>query len=419
MSDKIFNQINEINPQNDQSPTSTQEKNEIEEANHQSNQSSKKLSIQAKIIMGIAIGIIIIAIIVIIVIVSTKKSDNSSGYYVSDEICDSNNICYRLVNPSVEHYIFVLSENVDRTHVRYKNRYGIEIAGDLYTPKTLDTSKIYRAIVVGPPFGGVKEQGPGVYCNQLAQRNFVCLGFDPSFNGESGGEYRHVASSDIFAEDFSAGVDYLGSLKYVDRNNIGGIGICASGGFILGAASIDKRIKAVVTSAMYDIPSFGNEADNSTWQSTITNIAGQRLKDVDNGYPSYSPSYLADREYNIGHIPPPKENADPNYNEWNTFYATKRGHHPRSTGGSTDTSQFSLANFPVTYHIDKISPRPILFITGDIAHSKQFSVNTYNKAKEPKELYEVKGNCMHIDLYDDVSKIPFDKIQIFFDENLK
>ena len=278
---------------------------------------------------------------------------------------------------------------------------------------------MYRAIVVGPPFGGVKEQGPGVYCNQLAQRNFVCLGFDPSFNGESGGEYRHVASSDIFAEDFSAGVDYLGSLKYVDRNNIGGIGICASGGFILGATAIDKRIKAVVTSAMYDIPSFGNEADDSTWQSTITNIAEQRLKDVDNGYPSYLPSYSADREYNIGHIPPPNGNTDPNYNEWNTFYSTKRGHHPRSTGGSTDTSQFSLANFPVTYHIDKISPRPILFITGATAHSKQFSENAYSKAKEPKELYIVEGDCMHIDLYDDISKIPFDKIQTFFDENLK
>ena len=360
---------------------------------------------------------VIVAIIVIIALVSTN--DSSNDYYISDEICDSDNICYRLVNTSVEHYIFNLSENVNRTHVRYKNRYGIEIAGDLYTPKNLDTSKMYRAIVVGPPFGGVKEQGPGVYCNQLAQRNFVCLGFDPSFNGESAGEYRHVASSDIFAEDFSAGVDYLSSLKYVDRNNIGGIGICASGGFILGAAAIDKRIKAVVTSAMYDIPSFGNEADDSTWQSTITNIAEQRWKDVDNGYPSYSPSYSAEREYNIGHIPPPNGNTDPNYNEWNTFYSTKRGHHPRSTGGSTDTSQFSLANFPVTYHIDKISPRPILFITGATAHSKQFSENAYSKAKEPKELYIVEGDCMHIDLYDDISKIPFDKIQTFFDENLK
>ena len=126
------------------------------------------------------------------------------------------------------------------------------------------------------------------------------------------------------AEDFSDGVDYLGSLKYVDRNNIGGIDICASGVFILEPASIDKRIKAVITSTMYDIPSFGNDADDSTWKSTITNLSEQRLKDVDNGYPSYSPSYWIDKEYNIGQIPPPpKENTDPNYNEWNTFYAIK------------------------------------------------------------------------------------------------
>jgi len=424
MSNIELNEINEINPQGKQLPISTPEKSEIKEKNNQSNQSRNQLNIPPKIIIGILIVAVIVAIIVIIVVVVVKKDgkkadkNSSEDYYISGEICE-NDICYRLVNTSVEHYIFNLSENVDRTHVRYKNRYGIEIAGDLYTPKNLDTSKMYRAIVVGPPFGGVKEQGPGVYCNQLAQRNFICLGFDPSFNGESGGEYKHVASSDIFAEDFSAGVDYLGSLKYIDRNNIGGIGICASGGFILGATAIDKRIKAVVTSAMYDIPSFGNEVDDSTWQNTITSIAEQRWKDVDNGYPSYSPSYSAEREYNIGHIPPPNGNTDPNYNEWNTFYATKRGHHPRSTGGSTETSQFSLANFPVTYHIDKISPRPILFITGATAHSKLFSENAYNKAKEPKELYVVEGDCMHIDLYDDISKIPFDKIQTFFDENLK
>ena len=387
----------------------------------------------SKIIMGVSIGVIIAAIIVVIVVVvvvkkddgdddnnNTRNTDSPDDYYISNEICDSNNKCYHLVNPNVEHYIFTLSENVDRTHVRYKNRYGIEIAGDLYTPKNLDNSKVYRAIVVGPPYGGVKEQGPGVYCNELAQRNFVCLGFDPSFNGESGGDIRHISSSDIFAEDFSAGVDYLGSLRFVDRNNIGGIGICGSGGFLIGAAAIDKRIKAVVTSAMYDIPSFGNEADNSTWQSTIDSLAEQRWKDVDNGYPLYISSFWADREYNIGQIPSLKEGVVlDNYEEWYTFYVTKRGHHPRSTGGFTFTSPFSINNFPATYHIDKISPRPILFITGDIAHSKSFSENAYGKAKDPKELYVVNGNCMHIDLYDDTSKIPFDKIQSFFDDNLK
>ena len=433
MSDQILNEMKEIKFQSNQLGISVPERNEKKETNEQISSSGNQFNKSSKIMMGIAIGVIIAAVIVVIVVVVVVKKDNdkdqnnnsrntnsSDDYYISNEICDANNICYRLVNPSVEHYIFTLSENVARTHVKYKNRYGIEIAGDLYTPKNLDTSLTYRAIIVGPPYGGVKEQGPGVYCNQLAQRNFVCLGFDPSFNGESSGEFRHVSSSDIFAEDFSAGVDYLGSLRFVDRDNIGGIGICGSGGFLIGAAAIDKRIKAVVTSAMYDIPGFGNDADDSTWQSTIDNLAKQRWKDVDNGYPLYISSFWADREYKRGQIPALKEDATlDNYEEWYTFYVTERGHHPRATGGFTETSPFSINNFPVTYHIDKISPRPILFITGDIAHSKSFSETAYNKAKQPKELYVVQGNCMHIDLYDDTSKIPFDKIQSFFDNNLK
>ena len=129
-----------------------------------------------------------------------------------------------------EYYIFELSNSVERTHVKYKNRYGIELAADLYKSKDLNENQTYLAIVVGPPYGGVKEQGPGVYANQLAQRGFVVLAFDPSYNGESGGEPRHISSPEIFSEDFSAGVDYLGSLKYVNREQIGAIGICGSGG---------------------------------------------------------------------------------------------------------------------------------------------------------------------------------------------
>ena len=171
---------------------------------------------------------------------------------------------------------------------------------------------------------------------------------------------------------------------------------------------------------MYDIPGLDVDADDTTWQSTIDSLAKQRWKDVDNGYPLYISSFWADREYKNGKIPALKEDATlDNYEEWYTFYVTERGHHPRATGGFTETSPFSINNFPVTYHIDKISPRPILFITGDIAHSKSFSETAYNKAKQPKELHVVQGNCMHIDLYDDTSKIPFDKIQSFFDNNLK
>ena len=400
------------------------------------NQMDKKY----KIIVGISIGIAIAAIIICIIVSVTSKKDNKdeeeintdksrsisslTDYYISDDICEGegeNRVCYRIINQNIEHYIFNLSDNVDRTHVRYRNRYGIEIAGDLYTNKNINKNQVNKAIVVGPPYGGVKEQGPGIYCNELANRGFVCLAFDPSFNGESGGGWhKHISSTDIFAEDFSAGVDYLGTLSYVDRNNIGGIGICGSGGFLLSAAAIDKRIKAVATAAMYDIPSFGNNFTNETWQETITNLAEERWRDVDNGLPTYIPSFWSDREYYIDQIPSLKEGTIlDNYEEWYQFYVTTRGHHPRATGGFTQTSITSINNFPATYHIDKIAPRPILFISGETAHSLQFSEDAYSRANEPKELYIVEGDCMHIDLYNDVSKIPFDKLEDYFNQYLK
>ena len=136
----------------------------------------------------------------------------------------------------MDNYIFELNENVTRTSVQYKNRYGITLSGDLYWAKDLDEGKKHPAVLIGAPYGGVKEQGPGVWANELAQRGFVCLAFDPAFMGESGGEPRHVSSPDIFAENFSAGVDYLGTLPFVDREQIGAIGICGSGGFALSAA---------------------------------------------------------------------------------------------------------------------------------------------------------------------------------------
>jgi fermentation-respiration switch protein FrsA (DUF1100 family) len=152
-----------------------------------------------------------------------------------------------------DNYIFELEEDVTRTPASYKNRYGITIAADLYRPKDFDESQQYPAVVIGPPYSGVKEQGPGIYAQNLAVRGFVALAFDPSLNDYSGGEPRHASSPDIFVEDFSAGVDYLGTRDFVDRNRVGAIGICGSGGFALSAVQVDRRIKAVAAVVMYDI----------------------------------------------------------------------------------------------------------------------------------------------------------------------
>ncbi len=336
------------------------------------------------------------------------NGDNKMITVKDNETADPN-----AAKESEDYYIFELSNNVNRRSVTYKNRYGIELAGDLYTPKTMDKNTKYPAIVIGPPYGGVKEQGPGVYADQLAQRGFVVLAFDPSYNGESGGEPRHISSPEIFTEDFSAGVDFLGSLDYVDREKIGALGICGSGGFALSAAAKDTRIKAVVTSAMYDISGMGNSMDNETRNNMLKGISEQRWSDFETGEPAYKRTYPENAP--LDELPDDLTGVDV---EWWTFYGLKRGWHPNSGGSFTNSSMQSFSNYSLLDHIDSISPRPILIITGDIAHSRSISEEIYEKASEPKELYVVPG-AMHIDLYDDVSKIPFDKIEDFFNKNLK
>jgi fermentation-respiration switch protein FrsA (DUF1100 family) len=306
-----------------------------------------------------------------------------------------------------EYYTFELSDSVTRTHVSYRNRFGITLAGDLYMPKDLDTNKQYPALVIGPPFGGVKEQGPGVYANQMAQRGFVALAFDPSYNGASGGEPRRVSSPDVFAEDFSAGVDYLGTRPFVDREKIGAIGICGSGGFSLAAAQVDTRIKAVAASAMYDISGMGSHLTGEMREGMLKQIGEQRWIDFENGEPEYRPSFPVEPDTTV------PEGMEGNEAEFYSYYGVARGHHPNARGGTTSTSMYSWINFQLMNHIEQISPRPILFITGDIAHSRAFSETAYAAAEEPKELYVVPG-AMHIDLYDDIDKIPFDKLESFF-----
>lgn len=193
-------------------------------------------------------------------------------------------------------YICKLDEKVERRHVRYNNRYGIALAGDLYQAKGLNHTKKHPAIVIGAPYGGVKEQGACVYANQLAQRGFVALTFDPCYMGESAGEPRRVSSPDMFSENFSAGVDFLGLLPYADRNKIGALGICGSGGFALSAAAVDTRIKAVVTASMYDM-SYAARAGQTPEQLAATKerLSLQRWKDAENGYPEYIPLFPKNR----------------------------------------------------------------------------------------------------------------------------
>ncbi len=341
---------------------------------------------------------------------TSKASENTKAIQTSKITENTGN---------TEYYTFELSDQVTRTHVRFDNRYGISLAGDLYYSKDLDETATHPALIIGGPYGSVKEQASGVYANQMAQRGFVVLTFDPSFNGESGGEPRNVSSPDFFVEDFSAGVDYLGTLDYVDRENIGAIGICGSGGFAITAAQVDKRIKAIATASMYDISRYirdglGNTMTDEQRDQTLEQLGEQRWTDFENGGATVGASQ------SNGPATEVPEGLPPVAEEFFEYYQMVRGYHPNSpnsTVGFTQTSALPFMNFPLMNYINTISPRPILFIAGENAHSLYFSEDAYEAAAEPKELYVVPG-ANHCDLYDKVDIIPFDKLESFFNENL-
>jgi hypothetical protein len=287
------------------------------------------------------------------------------------------------------------------------------LSGDLYLPKNIKGK--LSALAVSGPFGAVKEQSSGLYAQTMAERGFITLAFDPSYTGESSGEPRNVASPDINTEDFSAAVDFLGLQSSVDRNRIGIIGICGWGGMALSVTAVDKRIKAVVTSTMYDMTRVMSKGYNDTVTleqrtKTLENLSQQRWKDAENGTPAFQPPYNELKGGEAQFLV-----------DYHDYYMTKRGYHKRSVNSGnawTQTTPLSFMNFPLLTYIKEISPRPILFIHGEKAHSRYFSETAYAAAAEPKELMIIKG-ANHVDLYDQMDKIPFDKITSFFKTNLK
>ncbi len=316
---------------------------------------------------------------------------------------------------TTEQYTFKLSDKVTRQKVSFKNRYGITLSGDLYLPKNGGTEKL-SALAISGPFGAVKEQSSGLYANQMAERGFAVVAFDPSYTGESGGEPRNLASPEINTEDFSAAVDFLGIQKNVDRENIGIIGICGFGGFALNATAIDKRIKAVATSTMYNMTRVMSKGYNDAVtleQRTkmLEQLGQQRWKDAENGTFAYGPE--GNKEL---------KGDEPQFlKEYYDYYRTKRGFHKRSvnSGNSwTATTPLSFMNMPILTYIKEISPRPVLIIAGEKAHSRYFSEDAFKAAAEPKELVII-PNAVHVDLYDKVDVIPFDKLETFFRMNLK
>lgn len=315
-----------------------------------------------------------------------------------------------------EHYTFTLSDKVTRQKISFKNRYGITLSGDLYLPKNAETEKL-AALAISGPFGAVKEQSSGLYANQMAERGFAVVAFDPSYTGESSGEPRNLASPEINTEDFSAAVDFLGIQKNIDRNKIGIIGICGFGGFALNATAADKRVKAVATSTMYDMTRVMSKGYNDVVTleqrtKTLEQLGDQRWKDAEVGTFANGPKLNSEK---------PKDDAPEFLKGYYDYYRTPRGYHERainSNGSWTATTPISLMNMPILSYIKEISPRPILIIAGEKAHSRYFSEDAFKAAAEPKELVIV-PNAVHTDLYDKVDIIPFDKLETFFKENLK
>ena len=317
----------------------------------------------------------------------------------------------------MENHTIKLNENVICESVSFKNRFGITLSADLYLPKNLDKSKKHRAIAVCGPFGAIKEQASGVYANELAARGFVALAFDPSFTGESGGEPRYVASPDINTEDFSAAVDFLATREFVGADAVGIVGICGWGGLAINAAAIDTRIKATVAVTMYDITRFmangyfDSEDSAEKRMEKRHALNAQRAKD-----------FLSET-FEIGGVVPDSvpEDAPQFVKDYYDYYKTPRGFHERSLnskGGWCKTSTLSFLNAKLFAYAGEIE-NAVLIVHGEKAHSRYFGETAFKMLKGDNKELLIVPDTNHVDLYDKAEKIPFEKIERFFNANLE
>ena len=311
--------------------------------------------------------------------------------------------------------VFPKSDKVNHRKVTFRNRYGITLAADLYTPKGAEGK--LPAIAVSGPFGAVKEQSSGLYAQKMAELGFLTLAFDPSYTGESGGTPRYVASPDINTEDFCAAVDFLSVQENVDPERIGIIGICGWGGMAINAAAMDTRIKATAAMTMYDMTRvnangyFDSENTADARYAKKQAMNAQRTADYKNG--TYA---LAG-----GVVDPLPEDAPQFVKDYYGYYKTQRGYHPRSlnsNGGWNLTSSLSFMNMPILQYAGEIRSA-VLLVHGEKAHSRYFSEGAYEKLTgDNKELMIIPG-ANHVDLYDNLAAIPFEKLRSFFEEYLK
>lgn len=311
--------------------------------------------------------------------------------------------------------VFPKSDKVDHKKVTFVNRYGVTLAADMYTPHGAKGK--LPAIAISGPFGAVKEQSSGLYAQQLAERGFLTIAFDPSFTGESGGMPRRVASPDINVEDFSAAVDFLSVQPNVDAEHIGILGVCGWGGIAIEAAINDPRIKATVASTMYDMTRVTAngyfDADNSAEKRNANRaaLAAQRTEDYRSG--SYQRAG--------GVVDPLPDDAPQFVKDYHAYYKTPRGFHPRS-GNSTDgwnvTSSLPFMNFKFFEYAGELQ-NAVLIVHGDKAHSYYFGKDTFERLRgDNKQMLTVK-DASHCDLYDNLEKIPFDEIAAFYTQYLK